>query len=741
MLTNLSQDWKLKTPRLIAIMGLLALLVVALLSFVSTRNFVKAAALQQNTDRNLYEASIFKSAFERSKNTLGAMYLYPPSTNLQDFKNAEEEVRTRLERLRNLQSDNKIQTRRIQKISVLTEAKLSDWYERATDLSKGIRENSEDLQNTLSDSTVNNIEQTLNDFINEETSSLEERVQVAENHLRQIMILFIASLVCGAGLFLFAVHIWRKEIKSRKAGEFHLETANKKSQEMLKLKSSFLANMSHEIRTPLNGIIGMSKLLEHSPLNDRQKDYVETIRTSSASLLSLINDILDFSKIESGKFQLEETNFELASLLKSTVSIVEYSAKTKNLEIVLDLQKDVPEFYTGDPLRIRQILLNLLNNAIKFSDQGPIILRVSKQKNEESSYAHLMFEVIDRGVGFDQDIRTKLFQSFSQGDSSMSRRYGGTGLGLAISKQIVEMMNGHIDAESTVGQGSRFFFTLSLKIAKYDHPIQSISSISSLKPMHAHILVAEDNRINQKVAEEMLSLMGCSCKIVENGQAAIHTLQNEDFDLILMDAQMPVMDGYEATRLIRQGQAGTVNKAIPILATTANAIKGDIELCLEAGMNDYISKPISFNDLAFKIEKWIARGRAAIDEISIKKLKAQAGSNAEKFFKDLVDIFSEDAPDAISKMRIHLNSQNLDAIPAIAHSLKSSAAILGALRLKDLAERIERLKSEPMTENQLKLLIDSLDKEVIFALEDLMNKVKDQESSPHDHQTRMPDLD
>ncbi|QDK36859.1 ATP-binding protein [Bdellovibrio sp. NC01] len=729
MLTNLLQEWKLKSPRLVATIGLLTLLLIALLSFVSARNFQTAAVLRQNTDRNLYEARGFKSAFEKSKNSLSALYLHPQSTSLEDFSAAENEVRAGLRNLHDLQGNNKIQTRRVQKISFLTETKLKDWYQRASDISNGLRANARELQNTLSDSTVAEIEQTLVDFINEEAATLEERVVSAENHLRQIMLLFTIALLCGAGLFLLAIFTWRKEIKNRKAGELYLEAANKKSQEMLKLKSSFLANMSHEIRTPLNGIIGMSKLLEHSPLNDRQMEYVETIKTSSASLLSLINDILDFSKIESGKFQLEETNFELASLLKSTVSIVEYSAKAKNLEIILDVQEEVPEFYTGDPLRIRQILLNLLNNAIKFSDQGPILLRVSKQEYEDHSSAKLLFEVIDRGVGFDHETRAKLFQSFSQGDNSMSRRYGGTGLGLAISKQIVEMMNGTIDAESVAGQGSRFFFSLTLKIAKYDHSIQSISSISSVKPLQAHILVAEDNRINQKVAEEMLGLMGCTCKVVENGQLAIQILQNEDFDLILMDAQMPIMDGYEATRAIRQGQAGTANKAIPILATTANAIKGDIELCLEAGMNDYISKPIAFNDLAFKIEKWIARGRSAIDEITVKKLKAQAGAHSEKFFKELVEIFAEDAPEAVSKMRIHLDSKNFEAIPPIAHTLKSSAAILGALRLKDLAERVERSKTEPITEQQLKLLIDSIDKELIFALEDLMNKVKIKDST------------
>jgi CheY-like chemotaxis protein/HPt (histidine-containing phosphotransfer) domain-containing protein len=435
--------------------------------------------------------------------------------------------------------------------------------------------------------------------------------------------------------------------------------------------------------------------------------------------LALINDILDFSKIESGKFQLEETNFELKSLLNSAVSIVDYSAKTKGLEIVTNVESNVPEFLVGDPLRLRQVLLNLLNNAIKFSDTGTIKLLVQKLTTGDDSQAKLLFEVIDQGVGFDNETRSKLFKSFSQGDNSMSRRYGGTGLGLAISKQIVELMSGAIDVESTKGVGSKFFFDVLLKVPKKDSTIQSISTMHTIPPLRGYILVAEDNRVNQKVVSEMLGLMGCTSQVVENGKEAIEALRGEDFDLVLMDAQMPVMDGYEATRLIRRGDAGTHHKNIPILATTANAIKGDIEACLEAGMNDYISKPIAYNDLAIKIEKWMARGQNVIDDTNLQKLREQGEKSGKEFITELVEIFKQDAPEAVAVMRSNLNAKLYKEIPAIAHNLKTSAGILGAHRLKEIAERIERSKMEPITEQQLALLVDSLDKELQLVLEHL----------------------
>ncbi|MBO9667620.1 MAG: response regulator, partial [Bdellovibrio sp.] len=246
----------------------------------------------------------------------------------------------------------------------------------------------------------------------------------------------------------------------------------------------------------------------------------------------------------------------------------------------------------------------------------------------------------------------------------------------------------------------------------------------TIPPLHGYILVAEDNRVNQKVVSEMLSLMGCTCHIVENGKEAIEALKREDFDLILMDAQMPVMDGYEATRLIRRGDAGSANKIIPILATTANAIKGDIEACLEAGMNDYISKPIAYNDLAIKIEKWMARGQNVIDDTNLQKLREQGEKSGKEFISELVEIFKQDAPEAVAVMRSNLNAKLIKEIPPIAHNLKTSAGILGALRLKELAERIERSKMDSVTEQQLALLIDSLDNELRLVLEHLDNQLK-----------------
>jgi CheY-like chemotaxis protein len=312
----------------------------------------------------------------------------------------------------------------------------------------------------------------------------------------------------------------------------------------------------------------------------------------------------------------------------------------------------------------------------------------------------------------------------------MTRKYGGTGLGLAISKQIVEMMKGSIDVDSVKGIGSRFYFDVNLGLPQTDAAIQKISNLKPVAPLQGHILIAEDNLVNQKVVSEMLSTMGCTSQVVENGNAAIAALLSEKFDMVLMDAQMPIMDGYEATRQIRKGQAGEDNKTIPILATTANAIKGDIELCLEAGMNDYISKPISYNDLAFKIGKWLGRGFNVVNPANMDSLKRDESKNGVSLLNEVVDIFNEDSPALVTKMREAIRDKHYEKVPAIAHNLKSSAAVLGAIRLKDLAERIETLDLKSTNEQQLTLLVDSLEKELRLVQEYLGKNIRHQYPPP-----------
>jgi len=374
----------------------------------------------------------------------------------------------------------------------------------------------------------------------------------------------------------------------------NLKNAKNDAEEALRTKSRFLANMTHEIRTPLNGVIGLSRMLQKSELNAEQQEWISIITTSGENLLKIINDILDFSKNESGQIILENIDFEINGLLKNVYKLMKFKADESGLDFSYHLSKEVPAIVNGDPFRISQILMNLVNNAIKFTQKGHVKLSVELDDQTKDSI-RILFRIKDTGIGISEEGKSLLFKEFSQAESSTSRKYGGTGLGLIISKNMVELMHGEIGVESEINKGSEFWFKLSLKVAqniKDETPVQT-----EVVPKDLKILLAEDNIINQRVAMLMLKQFGLKCDVAKDGMEAFNLYKSEDYELVLMDMQMPNVDGMQSTAMIRTHEREhSVGHPIYIVALTANAMAEDKYQCLQSGMNNYLCKPATEKD-------------------------------------------------------------------------------------------------------------------------------------------------
>lgn len=545
--------------------------------------------------------------------------------------------------------------------------------------------------------------------------------------------------------------------RSLKTAQHELESARDRALAVSNAKTEFLAKMSHEIRTPMNGVLGMIELLASTPLDKAQKRYMHSISYSADTLLDIISDILDFSKMEAGKLALETRPFSLNSFVAEITDSLAGLADQKGLRLNHIVPEGASINVEGDPARLRQVLTNLLGNAIKFTEKGRVLLKVTSVP-DHGEFEHVTFEVIDTGIGISPRKQQHVFESFAQEDGSTTRRYGGTGLGLAISKQLVEMMGGAITLTSKPGSGSSFSFTLRLKADRtgemtgiertFTHVHGDLDSgPSALKPLKGRVLVAEDNAVNQAVAVGMLEAMGVESVVAANGKEVVDLFKSEPFDAVLMDCQMPVLDGFQAAEEIRRLEARNGADPVRIIAVTANAMAGDMEKCIAVGMDDYLRKPYKGEQLNAALIKVLQPGVTpqpaavdpgspvrldrfldeelpdAIDESALESLSELPHADDRNLVDQVIQTYINTSMDLMTRLGEAIDRSDSECIRSAAHSLKSSSANVGAVKLAELCASMETStrKSDRATAATLRQQIKDEYPRVIEALRDRLS--------------------